>query len=147
MINNTVISAQRYHDISCGHRVVNHESKCQHLHGHNYRVHFEVVPVENGNLDDIGRVVDFSVIKSALAMWLEDNWDHKMILWEKDPVYAELLKSMDPEGVVLVGFNPTAENMCHHLLTVIGPQQLPPNVKLVSVTIEETAKCHATAKF
>lgn len=27
-----------YHDISCGHRVYGHESKCAHLHGHNYRI-------------------------------------------------------------------------------------------------------------
>jgi 6-pyruvoyltetrahydropterin/6-carboxytetrahydropterin synthase len=36
------IIASRYHDISCGHRVYGHESKCAHLHGHNYRVHFDL---------------------------------------------------------------------------------------------------------
>jgi 6-pyruvoyltetrahydropterin/6-carboxytetrahydropterin synthase len=35
-----MITANRYHDISCGHRVVGHEGKCRHLHGHNYRIHF-----------------------------------------------------------------------------------------------------------
>lgn len=30
----------RYHDICMGHRVVGHEGKCRHLHGHNYRIHF-----------------------------------------------------------------------------------------------------------
>ena len=38
-------TAERYHDISCGHRVVGHESKCAFLHGHNYR---DVVMVEGG---------------------------------------------------------------------------------------------------
>ena len=35
-----MITVERYHDISMGHRVVGHESKCRHLHGHNYRIHF-----------------------------------------------------------------------------------------------------------
>ena len=35
-----MITAERYHDISMGHRVVGHENKCRHLHGHNYRIHF-----------------------------------------------------------------------------------------------------------
>ena len=47
--------AKRYHDISCGHRVFQHESKCAHLHGHNYRVHFTC---EAEELDNIGRVIE-----------------------------------------------------------------------------------------
>lgn len=130
--------AHRYHDISTGHRVYQHESKCAHLHGHNYRVHFTV---EAPKLDAIGRVMDFSVIKEKLCMWLEDNWDHKFLVWEQDP-WAKVLKETDPEGTVVVGFNPTAENMAQHLVEVIGPQQLEgTDVTLTHVAIEETRKC------
>ena len=38
-------TAWRYHDISTGHRVPEHEGTCKHLHGHNYRIHFAVRPV------------------------------------------------------------------------------------------------------
>lgn len=135
-------AAHRYHDISCGHRVYGHESKCAHLHGHNYRVHFKVVPDES--LDKVGRVLDFSVIKSKLCMWLEDNWDHKFIVWEQDPDLAALC-TIDPMGVVAVPFNPTAENMADYLVEVVGPQQLKDELcTLVSVTIEETMKCSAS---
>ena len=72
-------TASRYHDISTGHRVHGHENKCKHLHGHNYRVHFHV---EGGTLDNIGRVLDFGVIKSALCLWLEDNWDHRFLVFK-----------------------------------------------------------------
>ena len=34
----------RSHEICAGHRVVGHESKCRHLHGHNYKFHFKVAP-------------------------------------------------------------------------------------------------------
>ena len=129
----------RYHDFSAGHRVYGHESKCAHLHGHNYRVYFHC----SGGLDSLGRVVDFSVIKSKLCMWLEDNWDHKFILWDQDPI-VKSMRAIDMEGVVLVPFNPTAENMAKHLVKVIGPQQLTIHgLDLTEVIVEETRKCSA----
>lgn len=131
------IQAHRYHDISTGHRVYQHESKCAHLHGHNYRVHFTV---EAPKLDAIGRVMDFSVIKEKLCMWLEDNWDHKFLVWVKDP-WATTLTELDPTTVV-TGFNPTAEKMAQYLVEVVGPTQLEgTGVTLTHVVIEETRKC------
>lgn len=132
--------AKRYHDISCGHRVFQHESKCAHLHGHNYRVHFTC---EAEELDNIGRVIDFSDMKSRLCMWLEDNWDHKTLIWENDP-WAKVLPEIDPT-IVIVSFNPTAENIAQHLVEVIGPQQLAgTGIKLVHCDVEETRKCSAS---
>lgn len=141
-----MITAIRYHDISCGHRVHEHESKCAHLHGHNYRVTFTVcAEAESFALDELGRVMDFSVIKSRLCMWLEEQWDHKFLVGQQDPL-AKQLQNMDPAGVVLVPFNPTAENMASHLLCVVGPEQLKgTGVELVKVCVEETRKCSAEA--
>ncbi len=147
-------TANRYHDISCGHRVVGHESKCRHLHGHNYRVHFFC---EANSLDDLGRVIDFSVIKSQLCMWLEDNWDHKFLHWEDDQLLINLSEAsckgpedcceIFDESLVALPFNPTAENMAEYLLTVVGPLQLRGYyVNLVKVVIEETRKCSVTAE-
>ena len=136
---------ERYHDISCGHRVHGHESKCAHLHGHNYRIFF-TVQADNKQLDMIGRVLDFSVIKSRLCEWLETWWDHKMLIWVDDPMLDDLL-DIDPEGVVPVEFNPTAENMAEHLITVVGPKELEgTGCILVACRIEETRKCSATFK-
>jgi 6-pyruvoyltetrahydropterin/6-carboxytetrahydropterin synthase len=147
-------SAERYHDISCGHRVAGHESKCQHMHGHNYRVHFKC----EGELDEIGRVIDFSVIKAKLCMWLEDNWDHKFLVWTEDElmqsVYSAVFSTggkvnrMFDQSMVWTDFNPTAENMAEYLVTVVGPQQLAGlGVTLVECRIEETRKCSATYKL
>lgn len=146
------ITATRYHDFSAGHRVLGHEGKCRFLHGHNYRVHFTVAQAGQG-LDSIGRVLDFSAIKSRLCQWLEDNWDHKMLLWKEDPYVAVLEHPLgsaillgDP-SVVLVPFNPTAENMASFLLRTIGPAVLPKGLVLTNVTVEETRKCLATASL
>ncbi len=138
-----IITATRYHDISCGHRVAGHENKCRHFHGHNYRVHFTC---EAEKLDRLGRVIDFGEIKQRLCMWLEDKWDHRMLLWEKDPL-AGSMQVLDPEGVVLVPFNPTAENMALYLLNEIGPAYLPEGLRLIRVIIDETRKCSAGAEI
>jgi 6-pyruvoyltetrahydropterin/6-carboxytetrahydropterin synthase len=147
-----MITAIRYHDFSCGHRVVGHESKCALLHGHNYRVHFEVT----APLDGVGRVMDFSTIKQVLCDWLEMNWDHKFLAWDQDPVIKALMEEPQHnsvnrilrESIVWVPFNPTAEYMATYLLLTVGPRQLEGSkVKLISVVVEETRKCSATANL
>ena len=166
-------SVIRSHEICAGHRVVGHESKCRHLHGHNYVFHFKVQPkkvpvemdypptfpgplMEPGNLDNLGRVVDFSVVKSTLCQWLEDNWDHKFLAYEGDHLIAALYHAAPKdigaefqdmftfqESIVFLPFNPTAENLAAHMVNVIGPMLLAEHgVELVSCTIEETSKCH-----
>lgn len=134
-----MILATRYHDISCGHRVVGHENKCRFIHGHNYRVTFECY----GELDSVGRVLDFGVIKALLCEWLEQEWDHKMLMWEHDPL-LEQMRGLSPESVVPLPFNPTAENMAEYLVKTVGPQQLAgTGVALARCVVEETRKCAA----
>lgn len=165
----------RSHEICAGHRVVGHESKCRHLHGHNYVFHFHVAPkldaqikslakeykVESAALDNIGRVIDFSVVKTTLCQWLEDNWDHKFLHWEKDELIRGvigLVENDNREGFVPrdqvdhfynsfveLPFNPTAENLAAHMVEVIGPQLLDEHgVELIECRIEETSKCHVS---
>ena len=136
-----MILAERYHDISCGHRVVGHEGKCRFLHGHNYRIHFSVAAEE---LDEVGRVVDFSVIKGRLCQWLEDHFDHKFLIWEQDELLPQL-QAVSGESLVIVPFNPTAENIARYLVEQVGPEQLHGYaVKLIACKVEETAKCSAS---
>lgn len=163
-------SVIRTHEICAGHRVVGHESKCRHLHGHNYKFHFKVAPkpldsesVKGDPLDQVGRVIDFSVVKSMLCEWLEKNWDHKFLHWERDDLIEGLKAviqqdcqewpqspSIDAEdrehffsSLVSLPFNPTAENLAAYMVEVIGPELLNPyGVELVECRIEETSKCH-----
>lgn len=139
-----MITAERYHDISCGHRVTGHESKCQYLHGHNYRIHFII---QAKQLDHIGRVMDFSVIKTKLCNWLEENYDHKFLLWEHDPLLGEL-KAISPDSIVVTSFNPTAENIAAYLVNEVAPEQLlGTGCVLIECRVEETRKCSATYKI
>lgn len=131
---------KRYHDFCAGHTVTGHESKCKHIHGHNYRCHFHV-RAKSGELDDVGRVVDFSVVKERLCEWLEENWDHKFLIWYKDPRY-KAMNQLDPDSLVSCQFNPTAENMAQFLVDVVGPMMLcGTGMELFKVELEETRKC------
>lgn len=140
------ITATRQHVFAAGHRLLGHEGKCTHLHGHNYRVHF-TCEAPGGGVDALGRVLDFGEIKSRLCQWLEEHWDHKFLVYREDASLAELLQAADPGGVVVVPFNPTAENMASHLLSVVGPRQLEgTGLRLAAVKVEETPNCSAEAR-
>jgi 6-pyruvoyltetrahydropterin/6-carboxytetrahydropterin synthase len=92
-------------------------------------------------------VIDFKVMKERLCQWLEDNWDHRFLLWGEDPWVSEFNR-FDPVGLVIVGFNPTAELLADYLLRAVGPTQLAgTGVELISVIVEETRKCSAEARL
>ena len=138
-----MIIAERYHDICCGHRVVGHENKCKNLHGHNYRFEFKVT----GELDDLGRVIDFGVIKTLLCDWLEEHYDHKFLIWEEDP-FLESLKSLSEESLVIVPYNPTAENIADDFLRNKAPRLLKETgTELIELRLWETRKCCVTVKL
>lgn len=143
MKGEAVLSATRSHEICAGHRVVGHEGKCQRMHGHGYVFTFEL---EADVLDDVGRVLDFGVMKATLCAWLESEWDHKFLMWEHDPLLPAF-QTVDPKSLCVVPFNPTAELMADHLLREVGPKLLEPHpeVRLVSVRVQETGKCAAVA--
>lgn len=134
----------RRHEIHCGHRVVGHEGKCKNLHGHAYIFDLTCEAIPGADpLDELGRVIDFGDIKTRLCGWLENWWDHRMLLWDQDPMLPDLL-NIDPT-VVPVPFNPTAENIAQHVVETVGPYALAgTGVRLVAVTLHETSKCSAT---
>ena len=103
-----------------GHRLLGGHDKCSHLHGHSARVEIEMAAPK---LNRQGMVVDFFDIKRTIGEWIDQNLDHKMILWTKDPL-AKLLKKAG-EPVVLVGENPTAEMLARWIFREAQRMKLP----------------------
>ncbi len=121
----THLSLVRSLRFCAGHRLLGHEGRCAFLHGHNYRVEVEVEAVGGGTeVDDVGRVVDFSLIKRRLLGWLDEHWDHTFILWDKDVTALAAVKQAEPTKYFLLPWNPTAENMARYLLEVVAPHVL-----------------------
>ena len=79
---------------AAAHRLRDYEGACERLHGHNYRV---VVAVRAGDVGPSGMVMDFKVLKGALAEVI-DGLDHHC-LNDDIPDFAP--------GAT----NPTAENI------------------------------------
>lgn len=96
------------HSTSTAHIVTGHPGECKNLHGHNYN--FRIV-VTSDRLDELGMVMDFSSLKKYVKDYLDENFDHKTIIYEKDE-RAEMLKSL---GARIVPYNPTAENMAEKI--------------------------------
>ena len=127
-----------------GHRVLGHENKCANVHGHNYIVHVEA---EADALDALGRVVDFGMMKETIGGWLDSEWDHAFLIWERDTELIAALQRI-PGGthLAVVSFNPTAENIANHLLLHVAPVLLlDSGVRIRQVIVEETENCQATA--
>lgn len=130
-----------------GHRVMNHESKCRNLHGHNgvLWIHATVV----NNLDDLGRVIDFGVLKQKIGSWVDENWDHTMIINKDDLKTIDLLNEVDRnKEIFILPYNPTAENMANYLLHEVCPEQLfKMGVIVHQVDLHETENCVAKASL
>ena len=119
-----------------GHRVWKHESKCAHLHGHNYVAFFHA---SSEMLDGLDRVIDFSELKSRLGGWIDSNWDHGFILNREDREAIAAVRAIPGQKLYLLDGNPTAENLAHHLLYCVARHHLlGSGVDVVKVVLWET---------
>ena len=102
-----------------GHRIPGHAGPCRHLHGHSAKV--EVVC--QGELDELGMVVDFARIKEVVEGWALAHLDHRMILMRGDPL-VDVLEAQGEPVFVMEG-SPTAENMAALLFSAATRAGLP----------------------
>jgi 6-pyruvoyltetrahydropterin/6-carboxytetrahydropterin synthase len=131
-----MITATRRIQFAAGHRVFGHEGKCRYLHGHNF---VALVTAAADDLDAVGRVIDFGVLKERIGGWIERAWDHGFIVWQDDAEARRALQVVEGQKTYLLAGNPTAENLADHLLRVVGPDMLAgTGVRLVKVTLHET---------
>jgi 6-pyruvoyltetrahydropterin/6-carboxytetrahydropterin synthase len=117
-----------------GHRLLNYDGKCRHLHGHNGRA---VITLASDRLDDLGMVVDFSRLKQVIGGWIDAELDHKMLLHRDDPALPMLRQMGEP--VFVMDVNPTAENIAKLIFEYTLSQGFP----VVEVRLWETESCYA----
>jgi len=125
----------KYIDFCYGHRLMNYDGKCRHLHGHNGRVEIEIA---GEKLDERGMVVDFGEIKSVMKRWIDENLDHRMILRKDDPALPALREQNEP--FFLTDENPTAETIAR----LIFEQTRKSGFPVTRVVLWETPDSFAT---
>jgi 6-pyruvoyltetrahydropterin/6-carboxytetrahydropterin synthase len=120
------------------HRLLGHEGLCASLHGHRYAA---IIECEARQLDDVGRVIDFGVIKQTVGHWIDTHWDHACILNREDDGLINFLKAeatTTNQKLPYVMSQPTAENMALELLVHAQRLLSEDDVEVVSVTVFET---------
>lgn len=135
-----MITVTRRIEFDAAHRIINHESKCKMLHGHRYALE---ATFSAKNLDDLGRVIDFGVIREVLGTWIDDNLDHNTILSIKDKDLGDKISTTTGQKIYYISENPTAENIAQHILNEICPKLFADkNVKCVALKLYETPNCY-----
>lgn len=137
----TIVCTKRF-SFDAAHRVLEHESKCKHLHGHRWDIE---VTCQASHLDNLGRVIDFGQLKAVFAKWLDENLDHNIILNREDPLLN--LKEDDEiwmgKKPYILPFNPTAEHLAMHLF-LVGTNLLKPfQVWISRIRVYETPNSYA----
>jgi 6-pyruvoyltetrahydropterin/6-carboxytetrahydropterin synthase len=139
----TRITCTRRIAFDAAHRVMLHESKCKHLHGHRYTIE---ATFSADALDELGRVVDFGVIKALLGAWVDSHWDHTTILHAEDRALGEAICAHSGQVIYYLPTNPTAENMAAYLVEVVCPRLFASYPILCEkIRLWETPNCYAEA--
>lgn len=126
-------------EFDAAHRVIGHENKCKYLHGHRYVLE---ASFEAPDLDNLGRVVDFGVIKDILKGWIDHNFDHTAILSEEDKKLGEEIAKITQQKIFYLKYNPTAENIAKFLFEEIIPDLFQNyDIKLSKLKLYETPNC------
>jgi 6-pyruvoyl tetrahydropterin synthase/QueD family protein len=119
------------HNVEMAHRLLNLPGKCQQIHGHSLKVKVSWIGGVNADgyftLDD-GSVMDFSNAKRVVRKYLDESYDHHLLLSQHDPwaqtvycwtkvkdatiVQPQDLTPITLPGMVIMPADPTTENIC-----------------------------------
>jgi 6-pyruvoyltetrahydropterin/6-carboxytetrahydropterin synthase len=112
------------HTFAAGHALRGYKGKCEHVHGHNYKVQ---VTVAGEQLNPAGLLMDFVELRSALQA-VTEPFDHRM------------LNDLPPFDQV----NPSAENMAKYFCEALEPVVQAKGARVLAVTVWETETSSAT---
>lgn len=105
------------HNVEMAHRLSQTPGKCENIHGHSWNVILYV----GGEVDRTGKVLEFGELKAWWRGILDREFDHRLLLWEKDPlIWNEEVSAHRPSSKLLPGltkfeFDPTTENFAYYL--------------------------------
>ena len=100
-----------------GHRLSCHSGACRNFHGHNYKVE---IGIKGEYLNPDGMLIDFADLKAVAGGFL-DMFDHALMVNETDEeLVTKMKKVLGGLKVIVVPFEPTAENMAKEIYKHVG---------------------------
>ncbi len=128
-----------------GHALYGYDGKCKNVHGHSYKLSVTVIgtPISDTTNVKFGMVIDFSDLKKIVREEVVDVFDHATV-FNKNTPHVELAEELRNRGhhVILVGYQPTSENMVIDFAEKIK-SRLPENIALHSLRLQETETSYA----
>ncbi len=128
-----------------GHALYGYDGKCKNVHGHSYKLSVTVIgtPISDTSNVKFGMVIDFSDLKKIVREEVVDVFDHATV-FNKNTPHVELAEELKTRGhhVILVGYQPTSENMVIDFAEKIK-SRLPENIALHSLRLQETETSYA----
>lgn len=126
------------------HRIAGHEGHCKAYHGHRYAAEIAV----EAELDPLGRVIDFGIVKELVGGWIDAHWDHTAILSRADCDWVDQavaeVNQAHGRPVYFLDAPPTAENIARELAAIATQVLTDHSVQVVTVRVWETPNCSAT---
>ena len=115
-------SYKRIGPISTGHRQYKADSHCRWIHG--YGRYIELKSARDKR-DEKGWVYDFGNLK-WFKKWLEEQWDHKVLVAHDDPALLRL-RELEKEDIVKLnvipeGYGPGIEDSCKYVFDYANPE-------------------------
>ncbi len=126
------------------HALLGYDGPCKNVHGHSYVLTVTITgtPISDLKSAKCGMVMDFGDLKRIIKKVIVDRFDHALLLNSALP--ADLLEHYgEPfNNIITLDYQPTSENMLIDFAQKIK-KLLPPEVKLFSLRLRETATSYA----
>jgi 6-pyruvoyltetrahydropterin/6-carboxytetrahydropterin synthase len=126
------------------HALWNYDGLCRHIHGHSYKLIITIigVPIEDGNDQKLGMVLDFADLKAVVKEPVVDYFDHSLVINRGAENYLPDEPNEMYDKVHLMDFQPTCENLVLYIAEKVQAR-LSPGIGLYSVKLYETATSYA----
>jgi 6-pyruvoyl tetrahydropterin synthase/QueD family protein len=100
------------HNIEMAHRLSLTPGKCENIHGHTWWCTMSLL----GDVDETGKVLEFGKVKEEFRSYLDRNYDHRLLLYDRDELMTNTLHpSLHYPGLRMTMFDPTTENVANEI--------------------------------
>lgn len=130
-------------DFSAAHRLVKgYRGKCNHLHGHNYRLEIVITGDMDTEGDDL--LIDFSVVRSICNEWIRNNIDHCTFVYSEDKLLLNFLSQHQQKHYVLP-YNTSVERIAQQIYEnfhrLLCAESATRNFTISQVQVWESREC------